>query len=388
LQIINTNRIINKLVKIGPQFIFAAYIIKWCYGFIKDGMINNDFFVFWVAASLSTSGKAALIYDFSFFKAALESITGGPFPVAWFYPPTFLLILFPFSLLPFLAALVIWLSATIFCFVLVMRRIAPHHTTVWLTLAYPATLLNIGYGQNGLLSAALIGGGLFLINESPFIAGTLFGLLTYKPHIAFLLPIAFLAGRQWKVLIAFIISSITMVLLSVVTWGLDTWTAFFHNIPLSARFLEPGFQGWIQDWHKMASIYSAILLIGFPEQVAFIVQVAVMLTVTVIISLIWFKNSSISISMRASTLTLGVLLFTPHLLEYDLAILALPIAWISWDGHTKGWLSGEKCVLFISWFTPLLSILLLKVSDLQIVPIVLVLMLCLTLRRIFSHDIL
>lgn len=54
----------------------------------------------------------------------------------------------------------------------------------WLLLAvaFPAVLINIRHGQNGFLTAALLGGALAVLERRPLLAGILFGLLAYKPR--------------------------------------------------------------------------------------------------------------------------------------------------------------------------------------------------------------
>lgn len=47
--------------------------------------------------------------------------------------------------------------------------------------------------QNGFLSAGLFGGALVLLERRPVLAGALFGLLTYKPHLGLLVPIVLIA---------------------------------------------------------------------------------------------------------------------------------------------------------------------------------------------------
>src|SRR5271166_2431864 len=75
---------------------------------------------------------------------------------AFFYPPTFLVVCLPLALAPYFWSLGLWLSATGYAYYRVVRgyvpslRLAPF-------LAYPAVLLNAAHGQNGFLSAALLG---------------------------------------------------------------------------------------------------------------------------------------------------------------------------------------------------------------------------------------
>ena len=54
-------------------------------------------------------------------------------------------------------------------------------------------------GQNGFLTAALIGGTLYLIPVRPILAGVCLGLLSYKPQYGLLFPIVLIAAAQWTV---------------------------------------------------------------------------------------------------------------------------------------------------------------------------------------------
>ena len=55
-------------------------------------------------------------------------------------------------------------------------------------LGFPAALWNVTAGQNGFLTAALIGGTLGLLERRPALAGVCLGLLTYKPQFGLLFP--------------------------------------------------------------------------------------------------------------------------------------------------------------------------------------------------------
>jgi hypothetical protein len=69
-----------------------------------------------------------------------------------------------------------------------------------------------------------------------------------------------------------------------------------------------------------------------------------------------------------------------HTISYDLCILAMPLAWLGWEGYTKGWLPGEQPLLLLGWLIPLLIPALGK-THLQIAPLVLVALMVIALRR-------
>ena len=85
-------------------------------------------------------------------------------------------------------------------------------------------------------------------------------------------------------------------------------------------------------------------------------------------------------AVRASVLVLGILLFTPYAFSYDLCIMAMPLAWLGWEGYTKGWLPGEQPLLLLGWLIPLLIPALGK-THLPLAPLVLVALMVIALRR-------
>jgi hypothetical protein len=56
--------------------------------------------------------------------------------------------------------------------------------------------------------------------------------------------------------------------------------------------------------------------------------------------------------LKSALLVAGAVLATPYGFEYDLALLALPVAWLGWHGVRRGFLSGEKLVLLMAWLMP------------------------------------
>ena len=82
-------------------------------------------------------------------------------------------------------------------FVWVARRFVPGFTSV--VAGYPGALVAAWHAQTGLLLGAVQAGVAVLLERCPFLAGICTGLLAYKPHLAVLFPVAFLAGDYAKV---------------------------------------------------------------------------------------------------------------------------------------------------------------------------------------------
>jgi alpha-1,2-mannosyltransferase len=380
---INHSWLFSNIIKIIPKVIIITYvlniILKLVFKLPHPPWEYNDFLQNWVASSFVLAGKPAVVYDLAQFYRALSHIAGPGLNTPWFYPPIFLLLVSPFSLVPYYVALASWLALTLGGYLAVVRRIAPHPLTLWLALAFPGALMNLDYGQNGLFSAALFGGGLLLLEPYPFLAGIIFGVLVYKPNFFILIPLALIAGRYWRTLGATIISAGVLTLASGLVLGWETWTAFWHihNVPMQA--LAQG----IASLGKMPTIFAATLMAGGGLTAAYCLQGIVMAVSAGAVIWAWWKMcQKTDMAIRVSVLTLGSLLFTPYGSEYELVRLAIPLAWIGWAGYQRGWTRGDKIFLILGWITPFISRFLAEGSVVQITPLILLVLLYLNLTAL------
>jgi hypothetical protein len=336
--------------------------------------LGADFSHYWLASSMVLAGDPAGVYNYPKFMAAEVAFFKVHFIMPWLYPPTFLLIISPLALLPYLPSLVVWLGLTLAGYLVIIRRIAPHHSTLLLSLAFPGTFQNFFHGQNGFLSAILLGGGLLLLENYPVAGGVLLGLASYKPHLVPLIPIALIAGRRWRALSAMLISALMLSLLSLLVLGPGVWIGFWKNLSLPMQLLSDG----RLPVNKMVTMFAGALLAGSGLTLAYICQAGLMVGVAAAVFWIWRRETSLT--WRASALVLGILLFTPYEFSYDLAILALPLAWLGWEGFNQGCTPGEQVLLLLGWLTPLLAPILGMVK-VQLAPLILLGLFVLVLKR-------
>jgi alpha-1,2-mannosyltransferase len=376
-------------LKVYPRIIVAIWVLVALVIFVGGPLtgkglfdlqgkpIGSDFLGFYTAASLAKAGHPDWVYDLSKMHA-LEKLIISPSvsPIPWLYPPTFLLIMMPFAFFPYPVAIVLWIVLTTSVYLLVVKDIAPHPLTLWLILAFPGTFQNIIHFQNGCLSAALLGGGLLLMGRSPFVGGVLLGLLSYKPHLAALIPIALIAGRYWKTLAGAVVSGGVLALATLPVMGWRIWDAFLNNLPLAEWMIEHG----AAPLYKMPTTFIGMLLTGAGYPTAYVLQGIV--TLVALGALVWAWSRNTAFPLKASVLTLAILLATPYAFEYDLAILALPLAWLVWEGHMKGWLPGEQFLIFAGWILPALAPLVASTTGIQLAPLVLGSLLFVAGRRI------
>lgn len=311
--------------------------------------LGADFSHYWVASSLVLHGDPLAVYQVSRFLAAQAHYFTSQYQLPWLYPPTFLLAIAPLAALPYLASLAVWLGVTLSGFLAVLRRIAPIPLTIWLALAFPGTFQNFFQGQNGFLSASLLGGGLLLLDQQPLLGGLILGLLSYKPHLMALVPLALIAGRRWRALFASLTTALALGLASLLILGPGVWLAFGRNLSLPFSFLKNG----NLPVEKMVTVFSAAFQWGLGVSAALTIHALVALAVALGVFWVWRRPTPLA--ERAAILVLGCLLFPPYAFSYDLALMALPLAWLGWEGYTKGWLPGEQILLTLGWLAPLIT---------------------------------
>jgi alpha-1,2-mannosyltransferase len=102
------------------------------------------------------------------------------------------------------------------------------------------------------------------------------------------------------------------------------------------------------------------------------------------IGVTWVWRQTGRFDLQATALATGTLLVSPYVMDYDLVVLALPIAWLALEGRRSGFLSWEKSLLAFAWLLPLVSRALAVKAKIPLTPIVLLAMLAAIVRRSVS----
>jgi len=368
-----------------PRLLFLSYLGLAAMGLAQMSAQTHtkkslapDFVLPWAASSLALSGHPQDVYvqdkQWAAEKAAAHSPDLGY--TNWPYPPTYLVVALPTSLIPYRWSLLIWLTATLTAFCFVIWEIVPDPDALWIALAFPGTALNALAGQNGFLTTAVFGAGLLLLRKKPVRAGVMFGLLTFKPQLGLLVPLVLIATRRWRAIAAAAFTAIAFAAVSLMMFGVGTWAAFLHGLPESSRLLNTGKMGW----GKIQSVFGGARLLGFGSGSAYSVQVVAALVSATIAVIVW-RSHRVPFAIKAAALVTAALLVTPYVADYDFVLLALPIAWMARDGAQNGFLPWEKPILLMTWLLPLFVRWLALTASIPLAPIVIAILLACIARR-------
>jgi arabinofuranan 3-O-arabinosyltransferase len=311
---------------VGQAMYLAASLMQGQWLADSSGQpIATDFVNVWAAGRQALAGEPAAVYDVTLHKAAEVAAVGhdfeGEYP--WLYPPAFLFVAASLALLPYVTAATVWLALTFPAYLMVVRAIVRHRAGILLACAYPGLLANAVVGQNGFLSAALLGGALLLLPGSPIVAGCLIGLLAFKPHLGILLPIVLVSGGHWRAIAAATAALGLLALSSWIAFGPDAWVVFFQSLPVASQStLEQG----RAEWGKLQSAYGVVRMMGGTSAIAWAVQGLLAGAVAVVLAALW--RSKTPFELKAAALAVGTLVVAPYIFLYDLVILAVAIAFL------------------------------------------------------------
>jgi arabinofuranan 3-O-arabinosyltransferase len=324
---------------INASLLQSGYSAHW-WIFDEKGLgIPTDFVNVWSAGRLVLDGHPALAYDWDIQKQVQVAVLGQSYEgnFAWHYPPPFLFVAALLAHFPYGVAYFGWAAVSLVPYLAVVRAIVGRSFGLLLAAAFPVVFTNALVGQNGFLTASLIGGTLYLMPTRPVLSGICLGLLSYKPQYGLLFPLVLIAASQWRV---FFTAGIVAVLIASLSWlafGSESWQAFFHWMPMfSQAFLTEG----RAPWGKMQSIFALVRYFGGTEQLAWIFQWIMSGAVAVLLALMW-RSRSVSYPLKAASLAAGALLITPYLFLYDLMVLAIAVAFLVRVGLDQGFARHE-----------------------------------------------
>ncbi len=287
----------------------------------------QDWMVFYTAARAYFDGNLPLIFNGEALTAALNERFAGwlasPLNLhPWVYPPTFLLLFVPFgmlapaiSLVVFLVSGFIVLLVTVFLYV---GRGQPRWIILFSLVLSPAVPFNVMTGQNAFFTSAILVGGFGLIGRSPVLAGALLGVLTFKPQMWLMVPVALVASRQWRALGGAAASALVLALLSLVVFGPEIWRVWLSLV----TGMNEAYGAWVTNGRLNGmSVFACATWVGAPPVIANLAQgVAIVLAAAIVY---WAFRRPAPGALQLAVLLAATMLAAPHVSTSDAVMLGL-----------------------------------------------------------------
>lgn len=308
--------------------------------------ISTDFLNVYAAGKFALQGLPVGAYDWPTHRQMEIAILGYDFGgyYGWHYPPFYLFVAATLATLPYAAAHAVWPAISFVPFLGAVRASAASNAGYLLAIGAPALVANVLVGQNGFLTAALIGLSLAFLEKRPVVAGICLGLLTYKPHFGILFPIALAAAGHWRAFAAAGLTAAALAGISIAAYGIEPWLAFARWLPVTSQtFLSEG----RAEIEKMQSLFALLRTLGTPEWIAWTAQIALSSAIAVAIWKIW-RSPKHDYPLKAAALGIGVLLATPYIYLYDMVTITIPIAFLFALGSARGFLRYEVFAIAVA----------------------------------------
>jgi hypothetical protein len=310
----------------------AAMIVGGSGYYTPTGNLKGaDFVHFYSIGKAVLTHQTSLLYDFDRlhqFQSSLvpESAQALYQPV---YGPQTALLFALFAWLPYGLAAVVWgaVAASLYAWVVAstwrpVRAVFPDRAfVIAAAAAFPPFWTLVLVGQTTVVPLV----GLFLTwkalqQRRRFLAGLAVGLFLLKPQLGLVFAAVILLGGEWAMLAGVTASAAIQMALVVSTVGRQVLVDYvdkLRHLPELVTVLEP----YAFELHSLRAL-TDLFPAGFRAPIWFAASVIVVWQVMKV----W--RSAASLEVRLGIVVLGSLLVDPHLVVYDMTLLALPVLWL------------------------------------------------------------
>lgn len=286
-----------------------------------------DFTNLWAGSLFARLGHVDWLFDVDAYRAGLRALFSPDLPNhEWSYPPSILLFGAPLSWLPIFVAYLVFTFATLLILHFALRPFRFHPLAHMAVLFGPASMVSIGFGQNGNLTASLLVGALVLSDKRPWLAGVLSGLLTIKPQIGVLIPFAFLAAGNWRAIVSAAVTTCLLAAATGLAFGFSVWPDFLTKTTvLMSGIMNAPFPQHYQVNAVNFFVFGRFL--GLAVNAAHAFQLIFTLAAVSMTMVLWWKPGRLDIFGRALLTALLGIIATPYGYSYDMVPYGIAVAW-------------------------------------------------------------
>ncbi len=304
-----------------------------------------DFRAFHAAAHFAHLGEPASAYDDARMTSFQREIFGESTRlIAWRYPPSTLTLIRPLGGFGYAGAFALWVALGLLVLAVATFALSRRVDLTAAVLLSPSVAFTVVTGQIGLFLAAPLIAGLGLLRRAPFAAGLCLGLLVCKPHLALLLPLALLAGRERRALAGACVTVALLVGGSLALMGWEPWVLFAHDLLIHGA---AAFRQARPEWARIPTTYILAREMGANAPVAWGIHGGLALVGLALLVRGW-RRAETSDARRALLFVASTLLLVPYVWDYDLVILLAPAVLIYRECHHR-FTPGVVATLLVMW---------------------------------------
>lgn len=366
-------------------FLFAAFLFLKLFPLTQPDAagkaLKYDFVAFWAAGKLAAAGQPLAAFDPAQLLAAADLPAGAEPPnLRWGYPALFMLIMLPFGLLPFTAAFVAFNAASAVLFALAVRPPAAVLPGLWrLLVVSPVVVIGcLAIGQTSALWTAGLVAALWAMRDGrAAAAGLAIALLTFKPQLGILIPVALLAARQWAVIGWASAFTVLVTAAATAVVGIEYWAMFREALANAVIRLTDG----TMVLNMMPSPYGFLRLVGLGHESALGPQAVISLVTAATVALVWSRRDC-SHDLKCATLCAAIPLATPYAFYYELTLTLVAGLFLLRDGFGRS--AAAKLWLVALWLGPVPALFLPKlISVAALSPPILLVTLAICVLRVW-----
>jgi alpha-1,2-mannosyltransferase len=320
---------------------------------LNNAAIGRDFLNTWIGGHAAFAGGPAPWFDAATYNEALREITGHPDLAYyfWAYPPHLLLFTWPFGFIPYLPAYALWCVGGIALYLWTARSGGVSSKHMLFLAVAPGVAVNVFFGQNGFLTAALLIGGLANLDRRPIVSGILFGILTIKPQFGLLLPVMLVLTGRWRVIAAAVATTVVLVAATSIWFGPHIWLDYVRKVSPQQHWLLSYCGGLLVP--MMSSVFVGGRILGLPLNVDWILQsIASASAFAMVVWTFWRRRDPV---LSLALFVTAIFLFSPYMLNYDMVVFGWVVALL--HERTDNTLLDERLAIAV-WALPVAMMLL------------------------------
>ncbi|MEM9168776.1 MAG: glycosyltransferase family 87 protein [Pseudomonadota bacterium] len=285
-----------------------------------NGVVGGDFLAFYTAGEMAAAGRALQAYDLAAFNAALQTrAEHAHLGLMWQYPPTMFFLVAPLSLAPYKAAYLVMMAVSWAAFAGALRAVGLRGRALRIAALSPPCVMAFVSGQISLFTGALLILAAFAPKRRWLVAGAAAGVLTLKPQLGLLIPVAYLAVGAWRAIAVAAAVALLVHAPGLIVFGAEGLDAFRVAAErLHADVVGPAIN---TPPNNMTTLFGQLKRLGVGGDVASLAQAGLAALCAVAVWRFWRRGAD-ALS-NAGVLCAAAILAAPYAYGYEMTALAL-----------------------------------------------------------------